>query len=804
MTSKKLVYVGLLFSHGLFIFLFPTRTACQIKEQIRQQAESALQTMTPDSIERKLKELGLTREEAIQRARELNISLDNYLQLSSLATPDTARLLLPSGARPSVTMPSQRPAVSYLMAKKVLEVPGFKGRRNVDSLLQPFGYDIFQYPASTFEPILNVATPPSYLLGPGDEVIISVWGETKLYYQLTVNREGNIIAPDVGPVEANGLTIEKFCDKLLRRMSAIYSGLRGGPAHANTFLDVSLGKLRTLQVFVLGEVLKPGGYTLSSMSTGFHALYLSGGPSVNGTLREVQVIRSGTLLPRVDVYDYIIRGDKSKDPRLQDGDIVFIKPAGKRTALTGNVVRPAIYELQANETLGNLIALSGGLRFDAYFNRVHIERIIPFEQRKFYTKDILDIDLKFDSLQALEHSSYLLEDGDVVTIFKISDLLENRVIISGNVKKPGQFQLRSGMRMRDLILEADSLQRSTFSERGTLFRLLKNLRREILGFNPRLALVGDEQHNLLLKNEDSVVIYEERQFFPEHTVSIAGAVRNPGTYPRNENMTVGDLVVLAGGLKEGAMTVGWELSRMDTTHLGTLSKLYKIDMPEEYWSGQGKSGFLLQDFDNVLVPFDPRYTPQKLVQITGYVMYPGTYAIRYEGERLNEIMNRCGGLRPGAYLEASQLIRRQGGAGMIPIDFKKALDDSSSRDNVVLYDGDSIYVEQVGDVVSVRGEVFVPSAVLYKQRASLKYYISQAGGFKDEADEGRVVVFLPGGKKWEPGGFLSGDPEILPGSSIYVPKKVEKEDKTLPVIRDMTMMLASVTAIIIGIIQMTK
>ena len=687
--------------------------------------------------------------------------------------------------------------------KQVLIVPGLSDRKGVDSL-QPYGYDIFGLPASTFEPVLNLASPPSYLLGPGDEIVVIVWGETKLNYQLQINREGNVVVPDVGPVSANGSTIAEFRQRLLRRMASIYSGLDSRYGKPNTFLDVSLGKLRTLQVFVLGEVVKPGGYSISSFSTAFNALYLASGPTVNGTMRQVQVVRKGANLPPIDLYDYIIRGDNSRDHRLQDGDIVFVKPAIKRVAMIGGVVRPAIYEVKEKETLGDLIALAAGLRFDAYFNRVHVERVVPFDQREKFEKNVLDTDVKFSSLAELQRSNYRLEDGDVVSVFKVSDLVQNRVSITGNVNKPGRFELKKDMRVRDLILEADSLQRNTFSERGTLFRMLPNLRREIHAFNPRRALEGDAEHNFLLQNEDSLVLYKESQFFPQQYVTIGGAVRNPGSYPRNDKMTLVDLVVLAGGLRENASAQGWEISRLDTSTLGKYSTVYKIDASLDYWNTQHDQGFQLQDFDFVFIPIEPKFTQNKLVKLTGYVMSPGQYAIRYEGERLAELIERAGGLRPGAYLGGSRFVRKMNDAGTIPLDFEKALGETSSRDNVVLNEADSIHVAFHDDVVYVYGEVFAPSAILYKKGESVNYYIRQAGGFRQEADESRVVAFLPSGKKWESGWFFFSDPELPPGSTVTVPKVIEKEDKTLPLVRDIATILASLAAITVAMVQITK
>lgn len=767
----------------------------QTRQQLREQAEARLRTMTPDEIERKLKELGISHDEALRRARELNISLEDYLSRPPVPEAESAGApaLAPVQPQPAPAPPAP--------ASGVTAIPGLSDRAQG---VQPFGYNLFQLPASTFEPVLNLASPPSYVLGPGDEIVITVWGETRLNYQLQINREGNVLVPEVGPVSATGSTIDEFKKRLLQRMAAIYSGLDSRHGKPNTFLDVSLGKLRTLQVFVLGEVTRPGGYAISSFATAFHALYAAGGPTVNGTLRAVQVMRRGVSIPPIDVYDYVLRGDNSKDVRLQDGDVVFVRTAGRRVALLGSVARPAIYELKENESLGDLIALAGGLRFDAYFDRVHIERVVPFPERSKESKDVVEIDLRFGSLDELRTSKARLEDGDVVTVFRISDLVQNRVSITGNVNKPGRFQLKRGMRVRDLILEADSLQRNTFSERGTLFRLLPNLRWEIRPFNPRLALEGDLENNIELQNEDSLVVYPESQFFPQRTVSIGGAVRRPGVYPRNEKMTVADLAVLAGGITEAASLRGWEISRLDTTRLGNYSIVHKIDVSEDYWNSTGQQSFELHDLDFVFVPADPRFVPNKLVTISGYVMSPGVYAIRYEGERLAELIKRAGGVRPGAYLEASRFFRRANNTGLIPVDFRRALVDPYSRDNVVLNEGDSIHVAFTDDVVYVSGEVFTPTAVLYKKGEGVDYYIRQAGGLKQEADEDRIVAFLPGGKKWEPGWFFVADPELPPGSSVMVPKKIEKEDKTLPVVRDMATILASLAAITVAIVQVTK
>ncbi len=785
----------------------------------KSQVESKLKGMSQSQIEGRLQEMGLTREEAIQKAKEKGLNVEDYLSSQSNTIDGKLRKDKIVGTEiDSVNEEVDTILTSNIFTKKKLEpIVGFTGRLK-DEETQPFGYSIFNYPATTFSPIINVATPPNYLLGPGDEIIISVWGETKLYYQLSVNREGKVIVPEVGPVIANGSTIQQFRERLLQRMSEFYAGLKDG----NTFLDVSLGKLRTIQIFVLGEVDKPGAYSLSSMSTAFHALYLAGGPSVKGTLRDIQVMRDGKSLSAIDFYDYILRGDKSKDHRLQDGDIVFVKPAGKRAALVGSVLRPAIYELKEGELLKDLLSLAGGVHVTSYFDRVHVERIIPFDERKNYNKDILDIDIRFSSLQELKNSSYKLEDGDILSVLSISENPENRVSIGGGVKKPGIFQLKPEMRIKDLITEADGLLSNTFSERGTILRLLPTLRREIISFIPRLAMEGKESDNLVLQNEDIIQIYEQEQFFPPRTVTISGAVRKPGTFIRAENMTLADLIVLAGGLKENAEYDSVNISRITITDSDKYTTLIKVKLPDNYWDANLQEKFMLQDLDYVFIPTKPHYGEQKIVRVEGLVMYPGNYAINYKGEKVADIIKRAGGFKKDAYLEGARFFRKpkpmefnpvkldtgkfdDRTTSFIPINLKQAYENEMSIDNIEVLNGDSIYIGPKEEVVYVRGEVYIPSPVLYQKGEGLSYYIKQAGGYTEEANESGTVVLLPTGKKWEGGWWIFPDPELPPGSSVYVPKAIRKEQlNTLQVISGLATILASITAVAITVINLSQ
>ena len=774
----------------------------QTKEEIKTQAISQLKKMTPDEVESKIREYGMTRSEAVQKAREMGVSIEDYIQ--SIDPQDLKKTTKEtfSGSQDSLLSPEGE----YVLAKKRKmpeKIPGFFGRPGIDSTILPFGYDIFQYPVSTFQPIVNVATSPSYVLGIGDEILVTVWGETKLSLQQIINKDGNIVVSDVGPVGAVGLTVQQLKEKLLRRMTAVYSSLKNGSNSATSFMDVSIGKVRTLQVFVLGEVEKPGGYSVSSLSTVMQALYLSGGPTINGSMREVQLRRDGKLYRTIDLYDYILKADNSKDARLQDGDIVFVKPYINRVAIVGNLFRPAIYDLKEKETLKDLLSMAGGLLFDSYFNTVHIERIIPFAKRTEFNKNILDIDLTFSAVDDLLKSSFGLQSGDIVLIRKISEEYQNRVSINGNVKKPGYYEFKKDLTVRDIIVQADSLKGITFSK-GLIFRMLPNRKRQMLSFDPNLAMTNDPVHNLLLENEDSIRVYSQNEFFKTRMVTIGGQVRNPGIYPRNENLTVTDLIVLAGGLREEAAFNDIEISHVDTTNLSRYSTTEKINLSKEYWKLNGETPFYLRDLDYVFVPRNPLIGEIRTVAIFGMVKFPGYYTVQRVDERLSSIIARAGGPKEEAYLEAGEYYRASKSTGKIPLDMRRVVEDPKSPDNLIVNGGDSIYIGMKEDIVFVRGEVYVPSPVIYKPGASIDYYIKQAGGFTEEANEGGAVAFLPTGKKWEPGWWFFPNPEIMPGSTVFVPKKVEKPDTVFPYIRDIVMMLASVAAITVSVVSISK
>ena len=773
----------------------------------------------------KLKASGMSEQQIKQKAAELGIDLNGANQFTP-SVPTNVSTPRQSDTSVIITPPTNKPFSSY-------KVASFSGRGSAGNL-DAFGYRVFSFSPSTFLPIQNVPTPTNYVIGPGDEIIITLYGETQFVQDLVVSKNGNINLPDVGVVDVNGLTLGALKAKLFDRLSKVYASLENYGEGAKTFLNVSTGNLRSIKVFVLGEVSVPGGYTLPSMSTAFTSLYFSGGPTLNGTLRDIQILRAGNKIADIDFYDYLLKGDASKDIRLEEGDIIFIPPVGKRVALDGDVFRPAVYELKGNEQLKNLIADAGGLNSTAYFQNVHLERIIPFSERKDYLNNILDITLNFNSVDELKASTYVLNDGDVVSVSGINNRLQNRVMISGDVKKPGTYELTEGMTVRDLIIKADTLLPNAFLEKAVLIRTLPNEKKEITSFNLIGALNGDPDENIKLANRDEVQVYPENRFFPTRSVEIAGAVNVPGIYSRMQNMTLSKLIMLAGGLTEDATTMQIEITRLDTISQSIYANKFTIELPKYYWKASKENDFVLNDFDRVLIKKDPNKTFSGNVTITGEVEFPGAYKILYDGENISNLISRSGGLKKGAYTKGMYILRNnplltlgnvninalpdsikysfisdvlynrndviEQFSNRIPVDWDEIMSDTNSTYNIELLANDQLVVPKNNNLVYVTGMVGLPSAVPYEKGAGLGYYIDQAGGYSSNAADGSEVVIQPNGKKWNTSGwFFIPDPEIESGTTIIVPGEIETKSTAWPVIRDIVTVVTGAAVLVLTI-----
>jgi protein involved in polysaccharide export with SLBB domain len=788
----------------------------------------------------KAHQMGLTDEQIKQQAAAMGYSVGDYLKLQQSQqiqqqqqSANLNQLRVRSGIDTTIFMPEK------VKSDSMYYVKAFKFRGDADTL-KAFGYDIFNYSPTTFQPSVNIPVPNSYVIGPGDEIVISLWGETQLVYNLTVAQDGSIYIPDVGLVYVSGLTMKGVREKLLSVLSKSYSSLnvsaKGG---AKTHLDVTTGRLRSVKVYVLGEVNTPGGYTIPALSTAFTALYYSGGPTINGSLRDVQVIRGGKVVSTIDIYDYLVRGDQSGDIGLQDGDVLFVPPVGERVAIGGEIFRPGVYELKKGEQLKDLLAYAGGPNFNTYFQDVYIDRIAPFDQRKNYQNSVLTVDLNFKTYEEFKNSNYPLQDGDFVIIKTLPLRIQNRVAITGDIKLPGSYELTQGMTIRDLVLKADSVFPDAFLGKALLVRTDPAGRQSMRNFNLEEALKGNPENNLTLENLDSVKVYPDSMFNPERYVEIFGQVRKPGKYKAYSGMTPSDLIALAGGLTDSATTQNLEIARLDTTNETVYAHKFTENLPKDYWNSDRSTEIALKNYDKVFVQMDPLKRYPKNVYIEGEVKYPGAYAILSNSEKLSDFIKRAGGFKPTAYPEGmyvnrinpifsefetdtsklsdTTIARLSSGSvynraaiinrfsNRIPIAWGDIEDDSTSIYNISLEPGDSLVIPRNLNEIYVLGAVGIPSTVPYKEGASLDYYINQAGGYAENAFEGNEIVIQPNGKKWEKGSWPFGhNDEILSGATIIVPTKVETRSDVWPTIRDILTVVSSSAVLVLTIKNLNK
>jgi len=758
---------------------------------------------SPSEVKAKIQATGHTEDEVRERIDETGMSPDEIREALKAAgyDPDALNEYLPGGkegpgsaeCEDSTGTGLQRPSNALVAPTNptTLEEPRVKRRIRPEDLPEfskeiakrikvtepvlPFGYEIFGYAPTTFEPLASGPVDPDYPIGPGDEVIVQVWGDNQYTHSAVVNREATISVPDIGQVILNGLTLAQAKRLITDRLAMVYSGVRA--RRPSTFVDVTLGKLRTIQVFILGDVVRPGGYTISSVSTVLNALYNAGGPTARGSMRRVRIMRHDAIYRQVDLYGYILTGSRAEDVRLQSGDVVFVPPIGKTAAIVGEVHRPAIYELAPGEGLQDLFSLSGGVLTTAVVDRALIDRIVPFAQRDSLTgQDRVALDVPLRPVLADSTNDPPVMDRDIVQIFRIGDTRRNTVEISGKpVNHPGIFQWHKGMRVSNLVADAGGLDPDAYLDRAQLFRTNPDRTRSIRSFNMAEAIARIPEDDLELQELDSLAVASVWDIRDRHTVTVGGSVRNPGAYEYLDGMTVMDLIFRAGGLLESAYKMLAEVSRVDSTTIATTkaAAVYKVAITGDYAVHSPDSTFALQKWDQVFVREIPDWEMQRNVTITGEVTYPGAYSLKKTDERLSSLLQRAGGLKPSAYPRAATFTRRKGNAGRLAVNVESVARKRGGRYDLVLEDGDAIDIPREPNSVKVVGEVGLASSVLYEKGRSLGDYIAQAGGYTDKSDKSRVRVIQPNGK------IQSGrhNPEPEAGALIIVPKRPPDEKK---------------------------
>ena len=659
-----------------------------------------------------------------------------------------------------------------------------------DSGYNVFGLDVFRSAAARVEPSLLGPVDDSYRLGPGDGLVLILTGDVETSMPLSVTREGFVLIPQVGVVQVANLTLAQLNDVLYARLGRVYSGVRRGNA-ATTRFSVTVTRLRTIQVYVLGEVERPGTYMVSSAGTALTSLYAAGGPAANGSLRQVTIKRAGKVVATLDLYDYLLRGDASNDARLETGDIVFVPARGMRARVIGEVLRPGTYELKPNESLAELLAAAGGFNSNAIQRRVQIERVLPSGQRSAEGRDRTTIDITADDLSNVGGRAVAIVGGDVVHVFQVADRVRNTIKVEGHVWSPGPQGLRPGMTLSQAIRVSGGLKPDAYLGQVLVSRLqgdstriqLRAVLRDTTG-----AVLGD----FPLKEDDIVQVFSLTVFRPERFVAIGGAVNKGGRFPYHHGITMRDLVLLGGGLREGAYLKEAEIARLPATR-GSAATATTIRVPldstylferragAEYFGAPGLPApadgapeVELQPYDNVLILQQPSWELQRIVTLLGEVNFPGQYALKSRSERLADLIDRAGGFTAEAYPEATVFQRRKGAVGRVAIDVPEAMRHRNSPENMVLVDLDSITVGQRSAIVSVRGAVNAPNVVAYVSGKNLRYYVGQAGGQARESDYKRAFVTQPNGKReatnarW----YLPDRvPKPLPGSIVVVPQR---------------------------------
>lgn len=686
---------------------------------------------------------------------------------------------------------------------------------------QIFGHNLFTNRNLSFEPSTNLATPVNYRLGPGDEVIIDIWGASENTIRQTISPEGSIQVKDLGPVHLNGMTVKEANSFLQREFSKIYSGIGGNDP--NSQIRLTLGDIRTIQINIMGEVAIPGTYTLSAFSTIFHALYRAGGVNGIGSLRGIKLVRNGKTIENLDVYEFIMKGKMNDDIRLQEGDVIIVDPYKSLVEIVGKVKRPMYYEMKPTETVASLLKYAGDFTGDAYKKSVRIIRKSGSEHQVY-------------NVDEMDYSVFRLDDADMVTVDAVLDRFENKVEISGAVFRPGLYQLNGEVNtVKQLIKKAENLRGDAFLNRAILNRERDDYSHEVISIDLN-GLLNGTVADIPLKKNDHLYIPGIHDLKEEETVSIYGEVQNSGSYPYSDKMTIEDLIIQSGGLLEAAATTRISVTRRikdpkSTTYSSKLAETFTFDIQDGLLTGA--DNFYLQPFDMVQVRRSPAYQVQRTVSVAGEVLFSGSYALLKKNERLSDLIKRAGGITPEAYIRGGRLIRQRSdeerrreedvlrmarrGEGKdsvsidklaisetytVGIDMEKALARPGCDDDIVLREGDMIYIPEYINTVKISGSVMYPNTVSWQKGAKLTHYINMAGGYGDMAKKRKAyIVYLNGtvarAKK-------SSSSLIQPGCEIIVPSKKEKQRMQLAEILGMSSATATMAAMVATLVNTFK
>jgi polysaccharide biosynthesis/export protein len=712
--------------------------------------------------------------------------------------------------------------------------------------LKVFGLETFRRTSTRFQPTQSGPVDANYRLGSGDLLVLILTGDVEQAYSLDVNREGFIVIPQVGQVHVANLTLSQLEEVLYSRLSRVYSGVRRGP-RASTKFQVTVGRLRNIQVFVVGDVVRPGAYQMSAAGTVLTALYAAGGPTSNGSFRQVEVRRGGKLVDSLDIYDYLLHGINRSDLRLENGDVVFVPVHGGFARLAGEVTRPAVYEIRSGESLRDLIEFAGGFSPAAYQARVRIHRILPPDSRGPGGGARVVVDVSADQMAGGVVPAVPVTSGDSVTVLAVPDRVRGYVTVNGNVWVEGRVGFTPGLKLSDALRIAGGPKPDVYVDRILVSRTNDDSSRVQL----RSAFAdstGRVTEDLPLQDQDEVRVFSRATFLPAPYITIVGGVRNPGRVPFRQGMTMRDVVLLADGVTEDADLTEAEIARRaENDDPGALAKSIPVPLDSAQLSPGGSNAgtessangsamgvpdVVLMPYDNVLIRRKAGWESQRLVYLTGQVKHPGRYALHSKTERISDLIERAGGLTPQAYAGGVQFYRSygpghrpandrpapindeprgrrdtlpRGFTERVGIDLPKVLKNRKSNDNVILAGGDSINIPEFNPVVVVDGSVNSPGPVVYTPGKSLDWYVNAAGGYTQLGDSKRAYVTQPDGKREavkRRAVFADAVPKPKSGATVFVPaRRIQEQPSNIAGVLSVA---AQVLSALVTIIVVTR
>ena len=701
------------------------------------------------------------------------------------------------------------------------EIFGRTGRETKDSIMvtkksRVFGYDFFQNPKISFAPTINVPTPESYIINTGDELLVEVWGAAESSTTQKVDNQGNIILPMAGKVHVGGLNFVEAKARINTALRKIYAGISAPEgSYAKVYTGVSIANIRTVKVNIIGEVEAPGTYSLSALSTVINALYASGGPTENGSFRNIQVVRGGKTIAHLDIYNFLLKGSQEGNINLNDQDVIIVPPYKNQVEVIGFVKREGIYEVKEGEKLSSLVDYFGGFKSNAYKDIMVVERIVGAK------REVKEVPFS-------DAGKFAMQGGDKLLVHKLSDIYHNRISITGAVYQPGNYAYSEGMTVLDLIDKAAGVREEAYLNRAILFRSIDRVDKQSLNFSLKDLL--EEKQTIALQPNDSLHIYGRDSLIAKPMVRIEGAVRKPQKFAYAKGLYPADLIIMAGGFIEGADQTQVQVARqLNDANFKTISKVYTVSLSKE-----GGDSIALEPNDIVTVRYEKGYVPQQVVKIEGEVSFPGFYAILTKEERISSLIERSGGLAPYAYVEGATLVRKkdknekddkaqekqlkklkktdkdltlietkeeektpEASEYRVGINLKKIMENKNSYQDLVLKDGDVLIIPSEKQTVEVKGLVLAPSLVRYEKGKSTRSYINSAGGFSDNAQKKSVYVVYANGDVKGTSHFLffRSYPKVAPGALVIVPEKPEK--KSLSTTETVSVMTALTTLAIL-------